>query len=163
MLFLKINIKLLFIFYLAIKQCYANSTEENDKKNRQPGDGNNYSGPLVTVYSGTSEYDWSKVVKNFHELNLKKELLRGMCEYGFEKPLDIQERAFLPCIMGHDVIIQSPPCTGKTTSVLITILQNIDTSLNECQALILTSTHKLTKKIIKVNLVLNFYDYSIYC
>lgn len=55
--------------------------------------------------------------------------------------------------MGHDVVIQCPPGTGKTTSVLITILQQINTSLNKCQALILTPTRKLAKKIKKVSLV----------
>jgi len=80
-------------------------------------------------------------------------LLRGIYEYGFQKPLDIQQRAIMPCIMGHDVIIQSPLGTGKTTSVLITILQLIDTSLNKCQALILAPTRELALKIQKVKFV----------
>jgi len=71
-------------------------------------------------------------------MNLKEELLRGIYEYGFEKPLAVKQRTILPCFKEHDVIVQAQSGTGKTTSVMISILQQIDTSLNECQALILT-------------------------
>jgi len=93
------------------------------------------------------------VVDSFHEMNLKEELLRGIYEYGFEKPLAIQQRTILPCIKGHDVIVQAQSGTGKTTSVLISILQQIDTNLNECQALILAPSRKLALQIQKVNFV----------
>jgi len=86
-------------------------------------------------------------------MDLKEQMLSSIYGRGFEKPLPVQQRAIMPCIMGHDVIIQSPCGTGKTTSVLITILQKIDTSLNECQALILTPTRDLALKIQKVRLV----------
>lgn len=38
------------------------------------------------------ESDLKKAVDNFHDMNLKDELLRGIYEYGFQKPLDIQQR-----------------------------------------------------------------------
>jgi len=84
-------------------------------------------------------------------MNLKEELLCGIFEYGFEKPLAIQQRAILPCIKGHDVIIQAQSGIGKTTSVLISILQQIDTSVNECQAIILTPTFELALQIQNVS------------
>jgi len=100
-------------------------------------------------------------------MNLKEELLGSIYRCGLEEPLPIQQRAILPCIVGHDVVIQCPLGTGKTTSVLITILQQINTSLNKCQALILTPTRKLAKKIKKVSLVFtitfsNFYNTTLF-
>lgn len=114
---------------------------------------NNYSGPLVTVDTGNIEYDWKEVVDNFLDMNFKEQLLLGICKYGLENPTPIQQRAILPCIQGHDVIVQAQSGTGKTTSVLISILQQIDTSLKECQALILAPSRKLAQEIHKVNLV----------
>jgi translation initiation factor 4A len=101
----------------------------------------------------TLESNQKEVVYNFDEMGLKAELLRGIYVFGFEKPSAIQQRTILPCINGHDVIVQAQSGTGKTTSVLISILQNIDTSLNECQALILVPSHKLAQQIEKVILI----------
>jgi len=122
---------------------------------------NNYSGPLVTVDSGTIKSDWKDEVDNFHEMNLKDGLLRGIYEYGFEKPSLIQQRVILPCIKGHDVIVHAQSGVGKTTSVLISILQQMDTGLKECQALILAPSRKLALHIHKVNF--SSYDYIMKC
>jgi len=103
---------------------------------------------------GTIESDWKEVVDNFDEMNLKEELLRGIYGYGFEKPSAIQQRAILPCIKGHDVIAQAQSGTGKTATFSISILQQIDTSLNECQALILAPTRELAQQIQKVVIAL---------
>jgi len=103
---------------------------------------------------GTIESDWKEVVENFDEMNLKEELLRGIYGYGFEKPSAIQQRAILPCIKGHDVIAQAQSGTGKTATFSISILQQIDTNLNECQALILAPTRELAQQIQKVVIAL---------
>merc|ERR1711937_937812 len=76
-------------------------------------------------------------------MNLKEELLRGIYAYGFEKPSAIQQRAIVPCIKGMDVIAQAQSGTGKTATFSIAILEKIDTSLRETQALILAPTRKL--------------------
>jgi len=89
-------------------------------------------------------------------MNLKEELLRGIYECGFERPSAIQQHIILPCIKGHDVIVQADSGTGKTISVLISILQQIHTSLNECQALILVPTRKSARWIQRVSLVYLF-------
>jgi len=106
---------------------------------------------------GTVESDWKDVVDNFQDMNLKEELLRGIYECGFEKPSAIQQRTMLACIKGYDVIVQAQSSTGKITSVLISILQQIDISLSECQALILVPTRKKALQIQKVP-ILRFYD-----
>lgn len=124
----------------------------NETKNGPSSETNDYSGPPGMDVGGTIESDWKEVVDNFDEMNLKEELLRGIYGYGFEKPSAIQQRAILPCIKGHDVIAQAQSGTGKTATFSISILQQIDTSLNECQALILAPTRELAQQIQKVNL-----------
>ena len=76
---------------------------------------------------------------------------------GFEKPSAIQQRAILPIIKGRDVLAQSQSGTGKTGVFCIGILQNIDTSLMETQALILSPTRELAEQSQKVLLSIGDY------
>ncbi|QRW02042.1 Helicase conserved C-terminal domain [Ceratobasidium sp. AG-Ba] len=84
-----------------------------------------------------------KVVSTFDELGLKEDLLRGIYAYNFEKPSAIQQRAILPITKGRDVIAQAQSGTGKTATFSISILQSIDTTLRETQALVLSPTREL--------------------
>jgi translation initiation factor 4A len=80
-------------------------------------------------------------------MKLKEELLRGIYAYGFEKPSAIQQRAILPCIEGHDVIAQAQSGTGKTATFSISVLQSIDVTKRECQALVLAPTRELANQV----------------
>lgn len=72
----------------------------------------------------------------------------------FERPSAIQQRAIAPVIKGHDVIAQAQSGTGKTATFSISILQRIDVTLKETQALILAPTRELAQQIQKVVLAL---------
>lgn len=98
---------------------------------------------------GIIETNWNEIIDNFDDMNLKEELLRGIYGYGFERPSAIQQRAIMPCVKGHDVIAQAQSGTGKTATFSIAILQQIDTSVLECQALILAPTRELATQIQK--------------
>lgn len=110
--------------------------------------------PLQEITDHEIESNWEEVVDNFDNMNLKTELLRGVYAYGFERPSAIQQRAIMPVIKGHDVIAQAQSGTGKTATFSISILQSIDTSLKETQALILAPTRELALQIQKVVLAL---------
>ncbi|KAG0344394.1 translation initiation factor eIF4A [Podila humilis] len=97
-----------------------------------------------------SESIWDEVVDNFDNMNLNTELLRGVYAYGFERPSAIQQRAIMPVIKGHDVIAQAQSGTGKTATFTISILQKLDISRLECQALILTPNRELALQIRQV-------------
>ncbi|XP_037089873.1 eukaryotic initiation factor 4A-I-like [Pollicipes pollicipes] len=107
--------------------------------------------------SQTIESNWDEVVDNFDNMNLKEDLLRGIYGYGFEKPSAIQQRAIIPCIKRHDVIAQAQSGTGKTATFSISILEQIDTTMRETQALILAPTRELAQQIQKVVLALGDY------
>jgi translation initiation factor 4A len=96
------------------------------------------------------ETNWDEVVDSFDSMNLKEPLLRGIYAYGFEKPSTIQQRAIVPVLMNRDVIAQAQSGTGKTATFSISILQQIDESLNKTQALILAPTRELALQIMRV-------------
>ncbi|KAF9914165.1 translation initiation factor eIF4A [Lobosporangium transversale] len=100
------------------------------------------------------ESNWDEVVDNFDNMNLSSDLLRGIYAYGFERPSTIQQRAILPVIKGHDVIAQAQSGTGKTATFSISALQKLDTSITQCQALILAPTRELAQQIQKVVIAL---------
>jgi len=106
---------------------------------------------------GTIESNWTEVVEQFDQMNLREPLLRGIYGYGFERPSAIQQRAIKPCILGHDVIAQAQSGTGKTATFAISILQQINIESKDCQALILAPTRELAQQIQKVVLALGDY------
>jgi len=132
---------------------------KNDEWNsdRPRDDSSKYDGPAGMEPDGVIDSNWDEVCENFDDMNLKEELLRGIYAYGFEKPSAIQQRAIVPCIKGMDVIAQAQSGTGKTATFSIAILEKIDTSLRECQALILAPTRELAQQIQKV--VMSLGDY----
>ena len=89
-------------------------------------------------------------IRNWDDMDLKHELLRGIYAYGFEIPSEIQKKAILPIISGKDVIAQAQSGSGKTGSFSVGILQKIDLSQARTQALILAPTHELAKQITAV-------------
>merc|ERR1711990_474900 len=106
---------------------------------------------------GLIESNYDEVCENFDDMHLREELLRGIYAYGFEKPSAIQQRAIVPCVKGHDVIAQAQSGTGKTATFSISILQQVDTKLNSCQALVLAPTRELAQQIQKVVMALGDY------
>jgi len=96
------------------------------------------------------ESNWDEVVTSFDDMNLKDDLLRGIYEYGFEKPSAIQQRGIMPILADHDTIAQAQSGTGKTATFSISVLQQIDQKLKKTQALILAPTRELAQQIQKV-------------
>lgn len=140
---------------IVIKQNASFSVPRNDDSNGPSSGGDkeaarDYDGPSGMEPEGVIESNWDEVYDSFDDMNLKEELLRGIYGYGFEKPSAIQQRAIMPCLKGYDVIAQAQSGTGKTATFSISILQTIDTSIRECQALVLAPTRELAMQIQKV-------------
>ncbi|CAI0415530.1 unnamed protein product [Linum tenue] len=58
-------------------------------------------------------------------MGINNSLLRGIYEYGFEKPSAIQQRAVMPILKGRDVIAQAQSGTGKTSMIALTVCQKV--------------------------------------
>eukprot|EP00920_Eleutheroschizon_duboscqi_P005806 GHVT01013648.1.p1 GENE.GHVT01013648.1~~GHVT01013648.1.p1 ORF type:complete len:478 (+),score=52.43 GHVT01013648.1:1319-2752(+) len=103
------------------------------------------------------ETNYDDVVESFDLLNLKEDLLRGIYNYGFEKPSAIQQRGIKPILDKFDTIGQAQSGTGKTATFAIAALQIIDYNEFHCQSLILAPTRELAQQIQKVVLALGDY------
>lgn len=69
----------------------------------------------------------------FEDYFLKRELLQGIYEKGFEKPSPIQEESIPIALTGRDILARAKNGTGKTAAFSIPILERVDTSLKEIQ------------------------------
>jgi len=105
----------------------------------------------------TEEYEGADATESFDDMSLREEVLRGIYAYGFEKPSAIQQRAILPLSKGKDIIAQAQSGTGKTATFTIGILNQLDMSVKECQALILAPTRELAQQIQRVVIAIGDY------
>lgn len=91
-----------------------------------------------------------KVFNNFDEMNLKDELTRGIYNYGYERPSEIQSKGIGPIVSGRDVIGQAQSGMGKTATYSISTLQVIDHKIRDTQAIILANTRELATQVESV-------------
>eukprot|EP00299_Pterocystis_sp_00344_P003512 c14276_g1_i1.p1 GENE.c14276_g1_i1~~c14276_g1_i1.p1 ORF type:complete len:412 (+),score=106.61 c14276_g1_i1:51-1238(+) len=94
------------------------------------------------------------IVKSFSDMGIREDLLKGIYNYGFERPSAIQQRAIVPIMRGRDVIAQAQSGTGKTSLFSIAALQAVDTSLREVQVIALSPTRELAVQTYKVIMAL---------
>ena len=87
-------------------------------------------------------------MKTFEELGVCEEIRHAIEELGFVQPMPVQEEV-IPYLLGNqnDVIALAQTGTGKTAAFGIPVLQRIDTSRKETQALILSPTRELCLQI----------------
>jgi ATP-dependent RNA helicase DDX6/DHH1 len=86
----------------------------------------------------------------FEDYFLKRELLMGIYEKGFENPSPIQEEAIPIALVGRDILARAKNGTGKTASFLIPALERVNTEQNIIQALILVPTRELALQTSQV-------------
>ena len=83
----------------------------------------------------------------FQDLGLSEPLLKAITEIGYEAPTPIQEKTIPPMLAGRDLIGQAQTGTGKTAAFAIPILEKIDLSVPEVQALVLAPTRELAIQV----------------
>ncbi|HEV2923125.1 MAG TPA: DEAD/DEAH box helicase [Solirubrobacteraceae bacterium] len=81
--------------------------------------------------------------RSFTELGLSEATLQAVRDVGYEAPSPIQEQAIPALLEGRDVIGQAQTGTGKTAAFGLPIMEYIDPSEREVQALVLTPTREL--------------------
>ena len=77
---------------------------------------------------------------DFEDYFLKRELLQGIYEKGFEKPSPIQEESIPIALTGRDILARAKNGTGKTAAFTIPLLERIDTASSDIQGEAGTST-----------------------
>jgi superfamily II DNA/RNA helicase len=73
----------------------------------------------------------------FEDYFLKRELLMGIYEKGFERPSPIQEESIPIALTGSDIIARAKNGTGKTAAFCIPALEKIDQDKNAIQGIFL--------------------------
>jgi|GEM_PF-4145023 len=76
----------------------------------------------------------------FSELGLPDPILAAIQDMGFESPSPIQAKTIPLAMTGKDLVGLSQTGSGKTAAFGLPVLADIDTSLNETQALVVCPT-----------------------
>lgn len=89
-------------------------------------------------------------MSTFKELGLNDEILKALTDLGYEKPSEIQEKAIPQVISSNtDLKAFAQTGTGKTAAFSLPILQLLDASSKDTQAIILSPTRELAVQIGK--------------
>lgn len=83
----------------------------------------------------------------FADLNLPPALHQAIQSLGFESPTAIQARAIPALMSGRDVMGIAQTGTGKTAAFALPILQKVDGSRREVQALVMAPTRELAVQV----------------
>ncbi|KAI9246275.1 ATP-dependent RNA helicase DHH1 [Phascolomyces articulosus] len=86
----------------------------------------------------------------FEDYFLKRELLMGIFEAGFERPSPIQEESIPIALTGRDILARAKNGTGKTAAFVIPTLEKVNSKKNKIQALILVPTRELALQTSQV-------------
>ncbi|XP_049366122.1 DEAD-box ATP-dependent RNA helicase 8-like isoform X2 [Solanum verrucosum] len=87
---------------------------------------------------------------DFEDYFLKRELLMGIYEKGFERPSPIQEESIPIVLTGSDILARAKNGTGKTAAFCIPALEKIDQDNNVIQVIILVPTRELALQTSQV-------------
>lgn len=91
----------------------------------------------------------------FEDFCLKRELLMGIFEKGWEKPSPIQEASIPIALTGRDILARAKNGTGKTGAYTIPILEQIDPKLEVIQGLIVVPTRELALQTSQIAIELS--------
>ncbi|KAG4992720.1 hypothetical protein AAZX31_09G239900 [Glycine max] len=86
----------------------------------------------------------------FEDYFLKRELLMGIYEKGFERPSPIQEECIPIALTGSDILARAKNGTGKTAAFCIPALEKIDQDNDVIQVAILVPTRELALQTSQV-------------
>ncbi|KAJ8123206.1 hypothetical protein ONZ43_g790 [Nemania bipapillata] len=122
-----------------------------------------------TLNEGADSSDWKKTLNipardsrqqtedvtntkglEWENFDLKRNLLMGIFEAGYEKPSPIQEEAIPVALTGTDILARAKNGTGKTAAFVIPTLERINPKVNKIQSLILVPTRELAMQTSQV-------------
>jgi len=87
---------------------------------------------------------------DFEDYFLKKPLLMGIFEAGFERPSPIQEESIPIALAGRDILARAKNGTGKTAAFVIPVLERTEAAKTCIQAIILVPTRELALQTSQV-------------
>uniref|UniRef100_A0AAY4DNA7 RNA helicase n=1 Tax=Denticeps clupeoides TaxID=299321 RepID=A0AAY4DNA7_9TELE len=88
----------------------------------------------------------------FEDYCLKRELLMGIFEMGWEKPSPIQEESIPIALSGRDILARAKNGTGKSGAYLIPLLERIDLKKDYIQAVVMVPTRELALQVSQISI-----------
>uniref|UniRef100_A0A671M3B2 RNA helicase n=1 Tax=Sinocyclocheilus anshuiensis TaxID=1608454 RepID=A0A671M3B2_9TELE len=88
----------------------------------------------------------------FEDYCLKRELLMGIFEMGWEKPSPIQEESIPIVLSGRDILARAKNGTGKSGAYLIPLLERIDLKKDYVQAIVFVPTRELALQVSQISI-----------
>ncbi|AHF61189.1 hypothetical protein P344_04715 [Spiroplasma mirum ATCC 29335] len=86
-------------------------------------------------------------MNNFIDFGLKKFLMTGITDLGFDSPTPVQQQVIPYLLKYQNVICKSHTGTGKTHTFILPILNNLDYNSSALQSVIVAPTRELAKQI----------------
>lgn len=86
-------------------------------------------------------------MNTFKELNLDNNIIEGLSKQNIIEPTNIQQESIPSILQNKDLIGESCTGSGKTLAYLLPIIQRIDSSKKDIQAIIIAPTHELVMQI----------------
>ncbi len=83
----------------------------------------------------------------FSDFRLSEPILRALGDLGYETPTAIQEGTIEMLLRDRDVVGQAQTGTGKTAAFMLPILERIDPTHREVQAIVLCPTRELALQV----------------
>ncbi|MGJ7911494.1 DEAD/DEAH box helicase [Neobacillus sp. LXY-1] len=83
----------------------------------------------------------------FHDMGISEPIQRAIKDMGFEEASPIQEKAIPIALTGKDIIGQAQTGTGKTAAFSIPILEKLDKSKKNVQAIAIAPTRELAIQV----------------
>lgn len=129
-----------------VRHVVGNELEQGWKERMLTMHGSKDTSFKTTDVSSTKNHD-------FEDYFLKRELLMGIFEKGFEKPSPIQEESIPVALLGKNILARAKNGTGKTAAFVIPLLEKCNTQMKRSiQGLILVPTRELalqTSAVVK--------------
>jgi superfamily II DNA/RNA helicase len=97
------------------------------------------------------------MAKNFDNLGINDDILKGVYLYGFKEPSPIQLKGIESINTGKDCILQSQSGTGKTATYLLGVFNKIKKN-KHLQAIVLTPTRELATQVYNVAIQISKYS-----
>jgi len=91
----------------------------------------------------------------FEDFCLKRELLMGIFEKGWERPSPIQEASIPIALSGRDVLARAKNGTGKTGAYSIPLLEQIDVNKDVIQGMVVVPTRELALQTSQIMIELS--------
>jgi superfamily II DNA/RNA helicase len=83
----------------------------------------------------------------FDTLGITDVWIRRLKDMGITEPMPIQAQAIPPMLAGRDVVARSQTGSGKTLAYLLPLLERLDASVKNAQAVILVPTQELAMQV----------------